>query len=389
MRDPTTWALPLFRVFGARVKIHALYLLAPLLFCRFLIEEKPGLTFSEWFIFVVLLPIPILLIHELGHLFAARSLGGDSREIVIAPLGSLVPPDVQGPKAQAIVALAGPLASLLLCIVLTSISVGAGYSPSVLPFNDPVSCPSIHATSGRVYTVLSKPIYYQPGTTERVANPKFNGEGLAVDPEKTEMVLERGVLPPAIAWLWRANWLGIWLVTLNLLVWSLPLDAGRIVVAVAASKTNDTFRASVNAARFSILLCVPCLFVIAIIQNESLLLVLTAVVLAANARLVASAASASENEAEDKPFGYDFSQGYTSLETEEINPAKTPKVGFWERRRRAKEAERIRKEADQDQRDAARIDELLDKIQRLGSAALSSEEKAFLDRASLRYRDQL
>ena len=69
----------------------------------------------------------------------------------------------------------------------------------------------------------------------------------------------------------------------------------------------------------------------------------------------------------------------------EPHPAK---LGFWQRRRRAKDAERIRKEAEQDQRDAARIDELLDKIQRLGKVSLSADETAFLERMSLRYRDR-
>ena len=100
MRDPTTWALPLFRLFGARVKIHALYLLAPLLYCRFLIDEPKGTNPVELFCFIVLLPLPILLVHELGHLFAARSLGGDARELVIAPLGSIVPPTVTGTQNQ-------------------------------------------------------------------------------------------------------------------------------------------------------------------------------------------------------------------------------------------------------------------------------------------------
>ena len=388
MRDPTTWALPLFRIFGARIKIHALYLLAPLLFCRFWIAEKPGMSLGDWFSFVVLLPIPILLFHELGHLFAARSLGGDSRELVIAPLGGLVPPEVQGHRAQAAVAFAGPLASLLLSIVLTSISVGAGYSPSVMPFADPVACPSVHSPSGRTCTVVGKPMYYRPGTTDRVANPKMSDEGIPFDPEQADLVLEQAVLPSGIAWLWRANWLGIWLVIFNLLVWSVPLDAGRVVLALAASKTDDAFRAAVNTARFSIFLCVPSLFLISILCNEVLILILTAIVMAANARIVGQAASSSESDEDDKPFGYDFSHGYTSLEHDEPPAETIPKIGFWERRRRAKEAERIRKEAEQDQRDAARIDELLDKIQRLGSAALTAEEKAFLDRASLRYRDR-
>ncbi|MFO0939006.1 MAG: site-2 protease family protein [Gemmataceae bacterium] len=382
--------MPLFRVFRARVKIHALYLLAPLLFCRYAIAETPGITPLDLFFFIVLLPLPILLIHELGHLFAARSLGGDMNELVITPLGGLVSPPMSHPKADAIVAIAGPVTSVLFCIVLTSISVGSGYTPHVVPLADPVACPSIHAGTGRTHTVASKPTYYRPGTNELIGNPVIHDDGIPRDPENPERVLEKATLPPAIAWLWRANWLGIWLVIFNLAVWSVPLDAGRIVVALAESRTSDPFRAAVNAARFSILLCVPCLFFLAIvILNETLLLVLAAIVLAANARLVTQAAASlpSPNE-EDRPFGYNFSEGYTSLESsDEVKPPPPP-LGFWEKRRRLKEAERVRREAEQDQRDAARIDELLDKIQRLGKVSLTQEESAFLERMSLRYRDQ-
>ena len=273
--------------------------------------------------------------------------------------------------------------------MLTSISVGSGYSPKVLPFADPIACASVHAPTGRTHTVANKPTYYRPGTTELVANPKFADDGTALDPERPTIALETATLPPGIAWLWRANWLGIWLVIFNLAVWSVPLDAGRVVVAIAESRTDDPFRAAVNAARFSILLCVPCLFVTAIVYNEALLLVLTAIVLGANARSVTAAASQQSANEDERPFGYDFSEGFTSLESDDEPDEPQPaKVGFWERRRRAKEAERVRKEAEQDQRDAARIDDLLEKIQRLGKASLTADESAFLERMSLRYRDR-
>lgn len=392
MRDPTTWAIPLFRLFGARVKLHALYLLSVLLFLRFVLDGTPGTRTIDVFAFVVLLPLPILLLHELGHLFAARVLGGDAKELVIAPLGGIVPPDVNGPKAKVAVALAGPLASGFVCVVLTSISVGSGYAPLVSPFHDPFACPSTHAPTGRVATTDAAPRYYRPGTAERVGNPKLADDGTATDPEAPDVVLEKATLPAGLAWLWRANWLGLWLIIFNLGCWSVPLDAGRIVLAYAEAKHPDPFKAAVLAARFSILLCVPFLFVYAIVENESLLMVLGIVVLAANARAVTGAAAASRNETDDTSFGYDFSEGYTSLEAATEaggSDGPTPtKPGFFERRRRAKEAERVRKGAEQDQKDAERLDALLEKIQHGGTASLTDDERAFLDKTSLKYRER-
>jgi hypothetical protein len=389
MRDPTTWAIPLFRLFGARVKLHALYLLSFLLFFRFALDGTPGVRTIDVFAFVVLLPLPLLLVHELGHLFAARMLGGDAPELVIAPLGGIVPPEVNGPRAKTAVALAGPLASGLVCVVLTSISVGSGYAPLVSPFANPFACPSTHAPTGRVATTDAAPRYYRPGSAERVGNPKFADDGAATDPEAPDVVLERATLPTGIAWLWRANWLGIWLVLFNLCVWSVPLDAGRVVQAYAEARHPDPFKAAVLAARFSILVCVPFLFVYAVVENEALLLVLGIVILAANAKAVTGAASASRQEAEDKPFGYDFSEGYSSLEGAADGDEPAPsRPGFFERRRRAREAERLRKEAEQDQKDAERLDILLEKIQRGGTASLTEEERAFLDKTSLKFRER-
>jgi stage IV sporulation protein FB len=387
MRDPTTWAIPLVRLGGVRLRLHALFILAPLLFLRFAIEDRSGLTGGELFAFICLLPLPVVLIHELGHFVAARMLGGEPRELVLAPLGGLVPPDVSGTKANMAVALAGPLASLLLCVVLTSIAVGSGFAPAMQPFADPFACPSIHAPTGRTFTTEARPSYYRPGTAERVGNPKLTDEGTHVDPEQPGAVLDRAVLPAGMAWLWRANWLSLWLAIANLCLWAVPLDAGRAIAAIVASRIDDPLRAALITARFSILLVTPMLFVLAIVWNEALLLLLVAVILGANARMVTLTAAAQAAEQEEKPFGYDFSNGYTSLEGEE--PRERPaKLGFFESRRKAREAERLRKEAEQDQRDAERIDQLLEKIQQSGTASLTAEEKAFLDKASLRYRER-
>lgn len=388
MRDPTTWAIPLVRLFGVRIRLHALFILAPLLFLRFALDDRSGLTGGELFALICLLPLPIVLIHELGHVVAARLLGGEPRELVLAPLGGLVPQDVAGPKANFAVAMAGPLASLLLCVVITSIAVGSGYAPTLQPFADPFVCPSVHAASGRTYTTEARPSYYRPGTAERVGNPKIADDGTRLDPEQPGLALDQATLPAGMAWLWRANWLSLWLAIANLGLLAVPLDAGRVIAAIISSRIDDPLRAALVTARFSILLVAPMLFVLAIVGNEALLLILVAVVLGSNARMVAVTAAAQAADHEEKPFGYDFSNGYTSLEGDEPPRERPAKLGFFESRRKAREAERLRKEAEQDQRDAERIDQLLEKIQLSGTASLTAEEKAFLDKASLRYRER-
>ena len=73
-----------------------------------------------------------VLLHEFGHCFAARSVGGSANDILLWPLGGLAyaaPPE--RPLATFITVAAGPLVNLLLCIAslgglwLTSHAVSA------------------------------------------------------------------------------------------------------------------------------------------------------------------------------------------------------------------------------------------------------------------------
>ena len=98
------------------------------------------------------------------------------------------------------------------------------------------------------------------------------------------------------------------------------------------------------------------------------------------------------NGGEDAPFGYDFSQGYTSLEG---LPAAGPP------RKRPEAAQLVPAAGDSSgppakpsrehdlprEAEERRMDELLEKVQRDGIQSLTDEEKRFLTRVSARYRD--
>jgi hypothetical protein len=90
---------------------------------------------------------------------------------------------------------------------------------------------------------------------------------------------------------------------------------------------------------------------------------------------------------EDSLFGYDFSQGYTSLEAggATVRPAREGALTRWRRRR--SEQRRRRSEtraAAEDQR----MDEILAKIHERGRGALTGEEQRFLVRVSARYKSR-
>src|SRR5579864_5131438 len=80
-----------------------------------------------------------VLLHEIGHILAARATDGSGDEILMWPLGGLAFVETSTPRAQAITAAAGPLINLLLCglflpAVLRSGSMTHALNPLVVPF---------------------------------------------------------------------------------------------------------------------------------------------------------------------------------------------------------------------------------------------------------------
>ena len=87
-------------------------------------------------------------------------------------------------------------------------------------------------------------------------------------------------------------------------------------------------------------------------------------------------------------FGYDFSAGYTSLERDDPPPVPPKKPGWFTRWRQARRTRRVQREAAEQQHDAERMDQLLEKIGRSGKESLTDEERRFLERVSARYRNR-
>src|SRR3954470_10310522 len=119
-RNPLMWLLtgsvPLFTAFGIRVRAHASMVL--LIGITMLLSGGGGMG-GVWnsMTFCTVL-FGIILLHEFGHCFAARSVGGEANDILMWPLGGLAFADA--PKRawpQFWTAAGGPLVNVLLCIV--------------------------------------------------------------------------------------------------------------------------------------------------------------------------------------------------------------------------------------------------------------------------------
>jgi len=123
-----------FSLFGFPVRVHPLFFLAPLLFGRGLIGDgNIGVSLLVvTFVFFV-----SILFHELGHTWAFRYFGIDSR-IVLHWMGGLAVPERNswqngGRSAsrmthgrQMVVSIAGPLANVVLAIAVLGIGVAIG-----------------------------------------------------------------------------------------------------------------------------------------------------------------------------------------------------------------------------------------------------------------------
>ena len=91
-------------------------------------------------------------------------------------------------------------------------------------------------------------------------------------------------------------------------------------------------------------------------------------------------------------FGYDFSQGYTSLEGSEPGGAPAappqPKLSWWQRWQQQRALKRAQREQEQREAEERRMDELLEKISTQGMGSLTDEERRFMKQFSDKYKNR-
>src|SRR5207249_11038418 len=113
---------PFGRLFGITIRIHVLVPFAAIaLILRAACEENapPGAWIDA--LIVVSFLFFCILLHEFGHSFAARAVGGDSNEVLLWPLGGLANFEVpHTPRANFLIAATGPAVNhvlALLCVL--------------------------------------------------------------------------------------------------------------------------------------------------------------------------------------------------------------------------------------------------------------------------------
>ncbi|HTL30694.1 MAG TPA: site-2 protease family protein [Tepidisphaeraceae bacterium] len=117
--NPLMWlwvgSVHLFTIFGIRVRAHAQLLLLMLLVLLFGLGQ--GSTVEVRVQSMTIL-FAIVLLHEFGHCFAARSVGGEADEILMTPLGGLAMAMAPRNAWGTFVTIAGgPLVNVALCLI--------------------------------------------------------------------------------------------------------------------------------------------------------------------------------------------------------------------------------------------------------------------------------
>jgi Zn-dependent protease len=364
LSDPMRWSLPLGRLFGINIRVHIFFPLVALgLILRTYLEQEspeppkpPQGAWIDMAMVVGLLFVSVLL-HEFGHCFAGRWMEGDAQEILMWPLGGLAYVEVPHTwRAHLVTALGGPLVNIGLCLLTGFALAWLGYWPPLHPL-------SSHGPWRE--NALGVVSLFQWGSGDKVP-VDFAGQGALV------IVLAR--------FFW-VNWL---LTLINVVLVGFPLDGGRILQSVLWR--NFGYRQATLVAVFAGFVVMFVVGVAGIIFKELLALCLALFIYFA----CRQEWLALESGSEEGPFGYDFSQGYTSLERDQVTAAPQPrrKQNWWRRWWQKRAATKMQREQEQREAEERRMDELLAKVQREGMGALTDEEKRFLKRVSDRYRNR-
>jgi Zn-dependent protease len=362
MHDPFAWSFPLGRLFGITIRVHVLFpfVVLGLILHTALGKAPGGIPYppGHWIDVTIVMAILFvsILLHEFGHCFAARSVQGDAQEVLLWPLGGLANVDVpHRPRAHFITAAAGPAVNVVLavvCALLLLVVADQPYQPSwnPLPSGFPFRDPDHHM--------------------QVVLTPWRGGPGVEFSPYS---------LP---AWLARIGWLNYFLFLINIVLVGFPMDAGRMLQAALWPSLG--YRQATLTAVFAGFVVVFIVGLYAIICSEVLALCLALFIYVSCQRQWVVL----ETGGDEGVFGYDFSQGYTSLERDQ--PATSPppprRVSWWRRWLQRRAAKRMQREQEQREAEERRLDELLDKVHREGQASLTDEERRFMKRVSDRYK---
>lgn len=141
MRDDR-WSIPVGQVRGVAIRVHLFFLLFAALTGYFVWHARQTTANQQDLALIALLSLAVLaasmLVHEAARCLVTRSKGGQAASVVVGPLLGLTPmtpPPLA--RDEMLAHLVAPLANLLLALgLLAALLAGGGYDPALLnPFS--------------------------------------------------------------------------------------------------------------------------------------------------------------------------------------------------------------------------------------------------------------
>ncbi len=343
MRDASSWSLNFGRFAGVPVRLHASFLVCGLWAIYFTKQasEKDLWAFG---LLAVLLWLVSLFIHQSAHLLAAAKLGGQVDRIVIGPLGDMAPAtSIHDSRHEVLINLAGLLGTAIVVIVAGATLLIAGED--------------------------LREIIFSPFGPTNLLVPNF-----------WIVVLK------LTFWI---NWL---LLIVNLMP-AISFDMGRALIAGFRSTLGEpgaTLKVALGGAlASSLIICVW-----SGMSNTGddrplvpawlpLTMLLFHIFFATRHEFL----KLGDEERDGDLIGYDFSQGYTSLESgaEQGRRREPGPIRRWLQQRRD---EKLRRNREIELEEERRVDEILARVKDGGMESLAAEERALLQRVSVRYRNR-
>lgn len=135
------WAPTILRVGDIPIKMHVSFLL--LIGFEVLRRNDQGIRSILFGVGLILLLFACVVLHELGHALAAKSVGIPVREILLLPIGGMafltrLP---RKPLHELWIAVAGPLVNVVIMLILLPFGVDSMFLPLVVA--DPTVAPSV------------------------------------------------------------------------------------------------------------------------------------------------------------------------------------------------------------------------------------------------------
>ena len=335
--NPINWSFRIGTIWGIRIRLHLLFVLGGIVVVFYEWSgSNGGWTNMAYGLGALGLLFVIVLFHEFGHCFGARSVGGYAEEILLWPLGGLAsvsPPHTA--RAHLITAIAGPAVNVVFLIITAAVLVAWKGTPGALPLNpfNPFSS-TVAITSDLQYWLV---VFFTLNLVILLFNlaPVFPFDG--------------GRVLQCLLWPKRG------FVEATLIATGVGM-VGAIVIGLLGIVTGALILFAI--AFFGYFTCWQ--------QRQA----------------IKSGVYEEGNE-----FGYDFSRGYTSLESGTMVAQDKQETPSFLARRRARRAQaKAQQEAEHLERRRARVDQILDKVHRQGIESLSPQEGRILDEETERKR---